>query len=117
TRFNQDYDKKSGYHTKTILALPITNSERKIVGVLQLINKASGPFSEADEQLLEGFLSIVGNIIENSNLFAYTRERKGTDEQGCMEDNPSMLVKEKSTKMVVPMGAFEEGDEEEEEED
>lgn len=93
TRFNQDYDKKSGYHTKTILALPITNSERKIVGVLQLINKASGPFSEADEQLLEGFLSIVGNIIENSNLFTYTRERKGTDEQGCMEDNPSMLVK------------------------
>jgi len=117
SRFNQDYDKKSGYHTKTILALPITNSEKKIVGVLQLINKASGPFSEGDEQLLEGFLSIVGGIIENSNLFAYTRERKGTDEQGCIEDNPRMLVKEKSTKLVVPMGAFEEGDEEEEEED
>jgi signal transduction protein with GAF and PtsI domain len=44
-RFNQDFDKKSGYRTTTILAMPIfgkpnTTDTDNVVGVLQCINKA-----------------------------------------------------------------------------
>lgn len=37
-RFNRDVDKATGYHTKTILCLPVMY-EGNIVAVAQLINK------------------------------------------------------------------------------
>ena len=118
SRFNQAFDKKSGYHTKTILCLPIKDSDSKVVGVLQLINKLHGPFTLGDEELLEGFLTIVGGIIHNSKLFVLTQgrnTRSGTDTG--LQDNPNMLVREKSKKAVKPMGVFEEEDEGEDEGD
>ena len=39
SRFNQAIDKKSGYVTKSILALPIFNREKEAIGVLQVMNK------------------------------------------------------------------------------
>ena len=81
----QDFDKKSGYHTKSILCLPIKEEtdqgETRIVGVLQLINKAGGPFDLGDCNLLEGFLGICAGIISSSQLFNQSsgRERKGTE--------------------------------------
>ena len=60
SRFNQAFDKKSGYHTKTILCLPIKDSERKVVGVLQLINKLHGPFTSQDEEVRELPRSVLG---------------------------------------------------------
>jgi GAF domain-containing protein len=38
-RFNQEYDKKSGFTTRSILCVPIKTSS-VVLGVLQLINKA-----------------------------------------------------------------------------
>mmetsp|Transcript_6328 Transcript_6328/g.12499 ORF Transcript_6328/g.12499 Transcript_6328/m.12499 type:complete len:404 (+) Transcript_6328:46-1257(+) len=116
-RFNKDFDMKSGFHTKTILCLPIKNSDNDVVGVLQLINKLEGAFTRGDEELLEGFLVIVGGIIANSHIFTLTqgRERKGT--QFGATEQPAALIKEKSTKVVKPMGTFAEDEEEEEEED
>jgi response regulator RpfG family c-di-GMP phosphodiesterase len=36
--FNHDYDKKSGYTTKSILAIPLRTFHGRMVGVMQLIN-------------------------------------------------------------------------------
>ena len=54
-RFDKDIDKKTGYHTRNILGLPINDGEGKIIGVFQAINKMPEPenFSEQDlEHLL-----------------------------------------------------------------
>lgn len=54
-RFDKDVDKKTGYHTRNILGLPINDGEGKIIGVFQAINKMPEPenFSEQDlEHLL-----------------------------------------------------------------
>lgn len=54
-RFDKDVDKKTGYHTRNILSLPINDGEGKIIGVFQAINKMPEPenFSEQDlEHLL-----------------------------------------------------------------
>ena len=59
SRFNKDFDMKSGFHTKTILCLPIKNGDDAVVGVLQLINKLEGPFTKADEELLEEEIELV----------------------------------------------------------
>jgi GAF domain-containing protein len=99
-RFNKDFDMKSGFHTKTILCLPIKNSENTVVGVLQLINKMEGPFTPGDEELLECFLAIVGGIITNSQLFTLTqgRDRKV---RGWRRDAKSVKVKYLSTKLCL----------------
>ncbi|NDY58092.1 GAF domain-containing protein [Desulfovibrio sulfodismutans] len=48
--FNIDFDKRSGYRTRSILSLPVVNSRGKVVAVMQLINAAGphgrpGPFT------------------------------------------------------------------------
>ncbi|GMI38652.1 hypothetical protein TeGR_g5774 [Tetraparma gracilis] len=107
-----EFDKKNNYHTKSILCLPIKEADGKVVAVLQLINKASGPFTDADQDLLEGFLGVVAGIIVSSQLFAMSsgRERKGT-EFADLDQNAAHAEKK-----FQAMSAFAE-DEEEEEED
>jgi HD-GYP domain-containing protein (c-di-GMP phosphodiesterase class II) len=53
-RFDKDVDKRTGYKTKSILALPIRDSHRKVVGVYQAINKMTGArrFTSTDEERL-----------------------------------------------------------------
>ena len=71
-RFNQEFDKKSGYRTKSVLCMPIYSTAQKVIAVIQLINKLDGGpvgFTEQDERLLAGFLDIAGSILEQSQLF------------------------------------------------
>ena len=77
-RFNQDVDKKSGYKTNTILAMPLKNQKKEVIGVLQLINKVGGHFNEEDEEILQAFLNIAGPIMENSQLFARSKSEDGS---------------------------------------
>ena len=67
-RFNPDIDRTSGYHTHTILCMPMKNKEGNIIGVFQLLNKAHGPFTAEDEKFIEA-LSVHASIaIENAQL-------------------------------------------------
>ncbi len=49
-RFDKDVDKRTGYKTQSILALPIQDSHGKTVGVYQAINKITGAkrFTQTD---------------------------------------------------------------------
>ncbi|MFZ3215723.1 MAG: HD domain-containing phosphohydrolase [Candidatus Acidiferrales bacterium] len=51
-RFNEHYDRDSGYRTKSLLTLPMRNAKGEVLGVLQLINAKRDPaarlHSEAD---------------------------------------------------------------------
>lgn len=80
-RFNTEYDKKTGYRTRSVLILPIFDnpidgSARQVVGVLQMINKLHGPkFTTNDEELLSSFLDIAGTILVTSQLFNRTEKK------------------------------------------
>ncbi len=50
-RFNPAVDKKTVYKTRSILSIPLVGFEQSLVGVLQLLNKEGGPFTEQDELL------------------------------------------------------------------
>lgn len=69
-RFNPEIDKKTGYTTKSIVAIPIKNSENEIMGSLQSINKLSADdkFNELDVSKLKLVSSYIGNTIELANL-------------------------------------------------
>ena len=42
-RFNDRYDRESGYRTRSLLSLPMKNAKGEVIGVLQLINSKRGP--------------------------------------------------------------------------
>ncbi len=54
SRFNPDVDKQTGYRTKAVLCIPIENSEGKIIGAYQAINKMTpeGKFLPRDIEYL-----------------------------------------------------------------
>jgi len=76
SRFNTEFDLKTGFRTKSVLVMPIKERstdgrDGEVVGVLQVINKLHGPrFTDEDEQLLGSFLDIVGSLLMTSQLFA-----------------------------------------------
>lgn len=113
-RFNQEIDKQSGYHTKTILCLPIRDSEGKALGVIQLINKKHGTFSKADEELLEGFLGIAGSILQTSQLFAHNKEKIS---EFALAMEPATRTKSNKGSGMAPMAIIEDDGEEDGEED
>ncbi|MBI5209778.1 MAG: GAF domain-containing protein [Elusimicrobia bacterium] len=75
-RFNQAVDRKTGYRTRNILAMPVINKEGRCLGVLQVLNKRSGPFAQQDERRLKAFGAQAAIALENARLFAdVTNER------------------------------------------
>jgi CRP-like cAMP-binding protein len=68
-RFNPKVDKKTGYHTRTILCMPLKNKEDIIVGVLQLINKRKGIFHHDDENFIRALSIHAAIAIENARLY------------------------------------------------
>jgi len=52
-RFDPGVDRRSGFHTRCSLTLPLVDHRGELVGVMQLLNKAGGVFTGADEALAE----------------------------------------------------------------
>jgi len=46
--FYKDVDDMTGYHTKSILTLPLIGSDKEVIGVIQLLNKKNGRFNVED---------------------------------------------------------------------
>ena len=63
-RFLSMIDKKTGYETKNILSVPIFNSKREVMGVLQLLNKHNADFDKEDLELLTFFANYVSGTLE-----------------------------------------------------
>jgi HD-GYP domain-containing protein (c-di-GMP phosphodiesterase class II) len=70
----QNFDKKTGYRSKSFLTVPMKNHEGEIIGVLQLINckdPVSGEvvsFSDADQHLAESLASQAAIALTNRLL-------------------------------------------------
>ncbi|MCQ2790033.1 MAG: GAF domain-containing protein, partial [bacterium] len=73
-RFNPEIDRQTGYHTKTILCMPIKNLNQEIIGAFQVLNKFEGEFNEEDEEFLIAIGSNAGIALENAQLFHKQQE-------------------------------------------
>ena len=74
-RFDPGSDERTGYRTRSVLCAPIRNRAGAIVGVLQLINRREGVFSEADLAFLESVSEPMALAIENTLLHRSKLER------------------------------------------
>lgn len=64
-RFSRQFDKATGFLTRSILAVPIRDSHGQVQGVVQLLNRADGaPFGPEDEQRVTAFAADMGVILE-----------------------------------------------------
>lgn len=68
SRFNPEVDKRSGYHTRNILCMPMRNKDGTIIGVFQLLNKKDEPFTSDDEHFIDAFSAHASVAIENARL-------------------------------------------------
>ncbi len=68
-RFTPEWDMLSGYRTRSILAAPMKNHLGKTIGVVQVLNKKRGEFSEDDADILAALATQAAVSIDNSRLF------------------------------------------------
>ncbi len=72
-KFDQSYDEKSHYRTKSMLTTPLKNNQNKVIGVMQLINARNDnseviPFSEEDIPLIRIFANNAAMALERAQM-------------------------------------------------
>jgi signal transduction histidine kinase len=67
-RFNKEVDARTGYHTRSVLCMPLYNREGSRLGVIQLLNKKTGVFTQEDETFLRTFGNHTSFFIEMAQL-------------------------------------------------
>jgi signal transduction histidine kinase len=67
-RFFSDVEQSIGYSTKSLLGIPLI-TKNKVVGVLEVVNKKRGKFTDPDESMLTVLGAQAAVAIENARLF------------------------------------------------
>src|SRR5215510_8070193 len=77
-RFNPDFDKATGYRTRSILCMPLIGNRDRLIGVIQVLNKKDQEaFNEDDESLLGGLSAHITVALERARLIeAYIEEER-----------------------------------------
>ncbi len=68
-RFSPEWDVLNGYRTRSILAAPMKNHLGRTIGVIQVLNKKKGEFTDVDITILAALATQAAISIDNSRLF------------------------------------------------
>ena len=119
-RFTNEFDEKFGFHTETMLIVPI-KGENSVVGIVQLTNKHSdsmfgdlniySKFDENDIELVMIFNETMGKKLEKLFISLSVGEHYSEERAVNFQSN---FGKSKVKSQELPAGAIKETDEEEE---
>ncbi len=100
-RHFKQIDLSTGFLTKTILCVPLL-TRQKTIGVIEVFNKRSGPFTAEDQIILSSIASFAAIAIENARLHqsvlaerdrvVQTQEEISRKLQRDLHDGPTQLV-------------------------
>jgi HD-GYP domain-containing protein (c-di-GMP phosphodiesterase class II) len=77
-RFNPEIDRRTGFRTRSILAVPLKNRQGGVLGVAQVLNRLDGkPFDHEDRGLLEALASMAAIAIET--VLLYEEQKSATE--------------------------------------
>ena len=79
-RFSPEFDRQTGFKTRSILCMPLTDRLGQPIGVMQVLNKLGGPFTALDETRLKAFSAQVAVALENAKLFQDVLQLKNYNE-------------------------------------
>ena len=68
-RFDRSIDELTGYKTRCMLCVPLKTQSGEILGVIEVMNKINGVFTEQDVDKLKSLSSYVSMFLENAVLF------------------------------------------------
>lgn len=71
--FNREVDEKTGYHTESMLTVPMKRPEGDAIGVMQVLN-ASAAFDNRDLEVLQVMAAQAAAAIENARLVQEARK-------------------------------------------
>ncbi|MBW2216864.1 MAG: HD domain-containing protein [Deltaproteobacteria bacterium] len=79
-KFDSDFDRISDYRTISMLTVPMTNQQGKVLGVMQIINAQDEngkiiPFSRSDESRIKHFATSAALAIERAQMTRYVLMR------------------------------------------
>lgn len=93
-RFNPDFDRKTGYVTKSILCMPMKNRKGEMIGVFQIINRKNGFFTLDDTKFLDTLSVDACIAIENARLHEEAIEKERMEKE--------LEVAATIQKMIIP---------------
>ncbi len=99
-RFFAEVDLRSGFRTRSILALPLINREGTCIGVLEALNKINGNFSEKDVEILSTIAGYVAIALENAKLYRDVTETSEKLKSALHRIETLEKVKQQLTKFV-----------------
>ncbi len=79
--FDPSFDRACGYHSRSMLSFPLLNYARRVIGVVQLINRRVDgaadplPFEAKQADLIVPFNHIVGNAVERADMLDRIRSQ------------------------------------------
>lgn len=100
-RFNPSFDKQTGFFTRSILCVPISNKDNRVIGVTQVLNKKGGTFSDEDEQRLKAFTAQIAIALENSKLFDDVQRVKNYNESMLQSMSNGVITLDPDNKIVT----------------
>jgi len=104
-RFNPSFDKQTGFFTRSILCVPISNKDNRVIGVTQVLNKKGGTFSDEDEQRLKAFTAQIAIALENSKLFDDVQRVKNYNESMLQSMSNGVMTLDPDNKIVTANAA------------
>ena len=102
SRFDQRVDKRTGYHTRNILCMPIAGKSGTRIGVTQVLNKkGSASFTAQDESRLRAFTAQAAVSLENAQLFDEVVSVKTYNESILKSTSNGMVTTDSDGKVVT----------------
>jgi len=67
-RFDQSFDRKTGFRTRCLLTVPLIGYDDSLVGVMQVLNRRGRPFDHTDESVATALASQAAVALQRSRL-------------------------------------------------
>src|SRR5713226_4439271 len=99
-RFNRAVDRASGYRTRNILAVPITDKAGERLGVVQVLNKHGGAFGPIDIRRAKAFGAQIAISIQNAQLFSDVLALKNYNESILKSLSNGVVTLDQDLKIV-----------------
>jgi phosphoserine phosphatase RsbU/P len=75
-RFNRESDLKTGYRTRCLLTVPLVGYDDSLVGVMQVLNKDAGVFTEEDQGIATALAAQCAVAIQRTQMLADLVEKE-----------------------------------------
>ncbi len=99
-RFNPEVDRKTGFRTNSILAVPVLNKLGIPIGVMQVLNRRGGPFRLRDQRRLEMLASQSAIALDSARLFREVLDERNYSENVLRSLSDGVITLDTSQNIV-----------------